>query len=177
MDEIPKISVVNRNYIFTQMEDKIAIGDVFGFSIKEKTNRSAEPREDGIIMLSEQNIMQPLLTSAILVKVFDETRIQLIDEDGTLAIIDRNYFKDFIKVYDKESEEGILFYGMVLESVCMTAKSMSEFALKQSIMCSLSKGFLKMVNKEVEMNSKIQKTNTKKLVKKKNKTNIFQNKS
>lgn len=175
MDNDPKISVVSRDHVFTQMEDKIRIGDVFAFSLKEKSLKSIIPNEDGTIMVNEQYIMQPNLTSAILVKIFDNTRVQLIDEDGVLAIIDRGYFKDFIKVYEKDSTEALLFYGIISEKICMNSKVISEFALKQNILCSLSQKFYKLLVQEEksEKKSKMQKTNVKKIVKNKSQANIF----
>lgn len=164
----PKISVVNRNFVWTQLEDKIKVGDVFAFSIKERIIKNAEPGENNSIVVSEQHISQPVLTCAILVQVFDNTRVQIIDEDGVLAIIDREYFKDFIKVYDNDTPNAILFYAMVAEKMCQNAKTMNELALKSNIMCSLSKEFTKTVSRRQTVSKA-----TKKVVKEKAKANIF----
>lgn len=163
-----EIKVLNRDYIYTQTEDKIKIGDVFAFSIKEKIIKNAEPGENNSIVVSEQHISQIVLTSAILVQIFDDTRVQIIDEDGVLAIIDREYFKDFIKVYDNNTPNAILFYAMVAEKMCQGAKTMNELALKSNIMCSLSKEFTKVVSRKQTVSKA-----TRKFVKEKAKVNIF----
>ena len=164
----PQITIVNRDHIYTQLEDRISIGDVFAFSIKERIIKNAEPGENSSIVVSEQHISQPVLTCAILVQIFDNLRVQIIDEDGILAIIDREYFKDFIKVYDNDTPNAILFYALVAEKMCQNAKTMNELALKSNIMCSLSKEFTKTISRKQTVSKA-----TKKVVKEKAKANIF----
>ena len=144
----PQVNVVNRNYVWTALEERIFAGDIFAFSVKERIIKSTEPLDNGSVILNEQHIAQPQLTSAILVKIFDNERVQILDEDGVLAIIDRAYFKDFVKVYDKDSAMGISFYGMVMEKMMRDPKTLNEFALKYNIMCTLSKEFLKITKIE-----------------------------
>ena len=135
------IKVVETQYLWSKLEDKIVPGDVIAYAITPKFDFEPPTMHGGTIVQSVNTKIQPFLIIGILIRIIDDKRLQILNSDGIMVVIDRTHFSDFSKIHGKDSEEAVALYFAVVEVILAKIKLPFDYGYKVMILCKLSRTF------------------------------------
>jgi hypothetical protein len=140
-------TVVDRNYIWTEIEDQIFVGDVIGFS----ENKIEEEKED-VIVIKHIVKRQPFLMTGILLQIIDKQHIKVITEIGEIVILDLNYFNNLKLIHSQKDSITLYYYLNLCDTMQQYFASKNKYIYRINLLCD--------VNKEFKIKYEIEKENT-----------------
>jgi hypothetical protein len=144
------INTVNITHLWSKLEDKIVPGDVITYGITPKFDLEPPQVHGQTMVQAATSKVQPFLMTGILTKIIDDKRIQVLNSDGTMVVLDKVHFSDFSKLYDKSEKDALAFYFTVAEMILARIKLPFDYAYKVGILCKLSRAFNVRYNKRIK---------------------------
>jgi len=134
-----KINTAKQNYLFSEREEKIVEGDVISYSIKPQHHETAAPTPQGL-MTATMEVCEPILRTAVLVNIIDKKRICVLNNNGSVAVLNRNYFSDIVLIHGKNSDLAMSYCHALFENMCEHSTE-SDMLYKIELLCNVSKKF------------------------------------